>query len=524
DDLLCLREFLRVSNDRSGREASLDQQHEVLVADGQRDRFRLHPEPYREVGSASKYAKKARKDFDRLVKDLETGQFGAGGLALWELSRGSRKVKEWAHMIELLEEQGLLVWIHTHRRMYDPRIARDRRTLLEEAIDAEIESHKTSERLMRDVASRAAEGKAAGRLSWGYTRRHDEETGKLIGRVVIPEIAKLVNELFGRVVRGEAISGIEKLWARRGIVNGVGKPFTHAQLVEVLRNRTYIAERVHLPGKQGRWWYHRDEVRITKGDWPPILKGKKGRKLFFAAQTILDDPSRQKVRPGGSRHLQTMFTLCDECVGPMVVSGKRPSKAMKNVVRPGKGTAGGIRNEDGEGRAPIYRCKNKGCVTINKDDLEKFTIEVVLAYLSSPKVYEDLVRLDGEGGQELESLREKLDVLRQEHRDLIQSRKARRITLAAFESLEPDLVNEIETCEKEIRRLETPPVLRGLIEPGVDVRERWEQIDDPVRRRAIVQVVLTPERAGQLRVLKSPGPGKRWPVESRVVLHQAPAA
>ncbi|MFC5099764.1 hypothetical protein [Kibdelosporangium philippinense] len=144
--------------------------------------------------------------------------------------------------------------------------------------------------------------------------------------------------------------------------------------------------------------------------------------------------------------------------------------------------------------------------------------------MSSPKVYEDLVRLDGEGGQELESLREKLDVLRQEHRDLIQSRKARRITLAAFESLEPDLVNEIETCEKEIRRLETPPVLRGLIEPGVDVRERWEQIDDPVRRRAIVQVVLTPERAGQLRVLKSPGPGKRWPVESRVVLHQAPAA
>lgn len=48
---------------------------------------------YSDTGSASKYAKKAREDFERLLSDLRTGAFGEPGtvLVLWEISRLARE-------------------------------------------------------------------------------------------------------------------------------------------------------------------------------------------------------------------------------------------------------------------------------------------------------------------------------------------------------------------------------------------------------------------------------------------------
>ena len=90
------REYLRVSVDRSGREASQDQQHDENVhAASERNLSLL--QGYRETGgvSASRFATKTRDDFARLLADLESGAFAADVLILWESSRGSRRVGEW---------------------------------------------------------------------------------------------------------------------------------------------------------------------------------------------------------------------------------------------------------------------------------------------------------------------------------------------------------------------------------------------------------------------------------------------
>lgn len=89
-----LRPFLRVSKDESGREKSQDEQQDDLQKAGEREGFRLHKRPYREIGSASLQAKKPHDEFPKMITDLKTGTFGADGLALWEPSRGSRKVSE----------------------------------------------------------------------------------------------------------------------------------------------------------------------------------------------------------------------------------------------------------------------------------------------------------------------------------------------------------------------------------------------------------------------------------------------
>ena len=95
-------------------------------------------EAYSDVSvSASRYSRKTRGDFARLLADLDHDRFRADLLVLWESSRGSRRVGEWATLVDLLEDRGVHVYVTTHARFYDPANARDRRSLMEDAVDAE---------------------------------------------------------------------------------------------------------------------------------------------------------------------------------------------------------------------------------------------------------------------------------------------------------------------------------------------------------------------------------------------------
>ena len=90
------REYLRVSVDKSGLERSPAEQHADNECVAAEHGWQLG-DPYRDVGSASRYANgNGRPGFGRLVADLEAGRFGAGVLVLWEASRGSRRLSEWA--------------------------------------------------------------------------------------------------------------------------------------------------------------------------------------------------------------------------------------------------------------------------------------------------------------------------------------------------------------------------------------------------------------------------------------------
>lgn len=480
------REYLRVSKKAVlGHEASPAEQHDAHQRESVA-RGWLLGEPYRDIGSASRYARKARNDFDRLIADLGADTFGAQILMLWESSRGSRKVGEWVELIELCNQRKVRIFVKTHGRILDPSNNRDRRTLLEDAVDSEFESGKTSERLTRSHASRAAAGRAVGRISYGYKRVYDERSGALLGRVPDPDKAKHVRELFARFVAGDTLRKIELDWATRGITNDVGKRLTSPQLRDMLRNRVYIAERVHIPGRVSRWWKHPDEAIITAAEWEPLIE----RPAFFAVQTVLSDPARVKTRPGSARHLLSMFTRCDSCGGPMCVITQR-------------------------GRE-VYRCRAKGCAQVDKEDLDRFAEGLLLDFLASPAAFEDLTHAGEATRKDLAAARSELEELQQHHHDLVKSFRARRISLVAFEATEPDLLRDLDALAARVRQLESPPVLRGLIEPGVDVAKRWAKILDPTIRRRIAQIVLTPGLAGQLRVMPSPSPGHRVPIERRV--------
>jgi DNA invertase Pin-like site-specific DNA recombinase len=488
-----------VSKDDDGRERSPDQQHDDHIRDGERHHFDLHPEPYRDIGSASRHGSKARADFDRMMTDLEAGrdQFGADGLAVWEPSRGSRQVWEWARLIDLLAKAKLLVWVHTGSeggRFYDLNHPRDRKDLQDDAVDAEYESGKTSLRVARDHAARAREGRPAGRLAVGQVAEYHPRTGRLVRRAWDPEESKLVVELFARLAKGDTLSGIERDWRNRGIVNGKGKPYTGQQLRHMARNRSYIAQRVHIVGQLNkRWWQvGAGGYTITPGQWDPLLKTDDGEPdidLFNRIQELLDAEGRPVTRPGGARHILSVTGRCDPCSAPL--------------------TAVKLRGE------PMYRCKFRGCVAVPEADLDAFVTAAMKAFLADPKQYRQLDHGEHTAA-ELRAARTERDRIQAHYNDMKAETKAFRMSPAAFAEMEPDVLAALEEAKATVRRLERPTRLKGLIEPGPDVAERWPT--DIVIQRKIAAALLQRDAVGELRILRSPRRGKvRAPIDERVV-------
>jgi DNA invertase Pin-like site-specific DNA recombinase len=163
------REYLRVS---AKGERSIPELRDDNFRTAEREGVTFR-RPYQDEGSASRYARTNRDEFDRLTDDLKNGQFGADLLCLWESSRGSRRVGEWVTLIELCEEQRVRVYVTAHGRFYDPADPRDRRSLLEDAVDSEYESAKISKRTLRGMDATHATASRTASAPWvtGSDRR-----------------------------------------------------------------------------------------------------------------------------------------------------------------------------------------------------------------------------------------------------------------------------------------------------------------------------------------------------------------
>ncbi|MGH3575872.1 MAG: recombinase family protein, partial [Pseudonocardiaceae bacterium] len=289
------RDCLRVSLDRSGRARSLEEQRadhaQVATEHGW-----LLGESYRDESvSASRYSRKTRDDFARLVADLENDQFGAQVLMIWESSRGSRRVGEWVKLLELCEQRSVSIHVVTHHRTYDPANGRDRRSLLEDAVDGEYESSKMSARLRRAVAANAVAGRLVGRIPFGYRRVFDPQTRQLIAQEPEPVEAPVVAELYRRLVAGHSLRAIARDFQERGIRTRSGLVFSSQHLRSVALSPVYTALRAHRPGHAGGQGQH-TPVAVSdmhEGQWPALVD----RAQWLAVQRLLRSPERKTTRP-----------------------------------------------------------------------------------------------------------------------------------------------------------------------------------------------------------------------------------
>ncbi|NUK01787.1 recombinase family protein [Streptomyces lunaelactis] len=471
------REYLRVSADHSGRERSPQEQHDENQAAADREGFTLG-EPYKDTGSASKYAQKAREDFDRLVRDLEADAFGAETLVLWESSRGSRRVGEWITLIELCEERGVGIYVTTHGRMYDPGNPRDRRTLIEDATDSEYESAKIAVRVRRGLNANLVKGWFHGPCPYGYERDYDQRRRPL-RQYPDPETAPHVVELFDRILKGHSLKAISKDWAARGIVSRSGTRFSPTTLRVMAAKVSYVGLRSH------------NNSGPVKGSWPALVD----ESVFWSVQRILTDPKRKTSRPGGAKHVLSMIIRCDVCGGPLVVTSAR---------------------KNGKEAPAAYRCHNGGHVRVNQEETDEQVIGAMLAYLARPEIYAELAKGNGNDA-ELEKVRGELARARAELAEMEAAPPPR--TVAALNKVTASidsLAEDTAALEARERELSTPSVLAGLMTPGEDVATWWEAAEVSTRR-AVAGLLLSPGLLGEVRVTRSAVPNRATPVADRLV-------
>jgi DNA invertase Pin-like site-specific DNA recombinase len=478
------REYLRVSWDRSGRERSQDEQH-AENARACADRGITLSAGYREAGSASasRYARKTRDDFRRLLTDLEAGRFGADVLVLWESSRGSRKVGEWVTLIELCESAHVSILVTTHGREYDPANARDRRSLLEDAVDSEYESSKVSARVKRTAAANAAAGRPHGQIPFGYRRRYDERTRELVAQEPHPVEAPVAVELFARLRAGHTLAAIARDFAARGIRNDSGTPFSPQHLRALALTATYAAIRLHRPRQPGvprtrsAIVMGAPGVTATPGTWPGLVSVEE----YLAVREILTDPARITGKPGKARHLLSMIARCGVCGAPLAVTYR------------GQWTPTGGQ----------YQCHHGGHVRVSKPELDAYAQDAILGYLARPDVHAALTTPPDGAGAELASVRERLAVARAELGALRDAVAAGTLSVATLVSVEPGLLARIDADQAEETRLVTPSFLHGLITPGADVAARWAQMPISAQRE-VARTLLTPSLLGALHVNRRP--------------------
>ncbi|MFJ1764017.1 recombinase family protein [Amycolatopsis sp. NPDC088138] len=487
-----LRPYARVSQDRRKKGRSPAQQLTVLGTDASENGWAVHPDPYLDNDrSASKYAQKERDDFERLMKDLANGTFGADLLGLWETSRGTRQMEQAVPLANALAAAGVRVWVHTLRRVLDLRNAHDRADFLTAAVKDELSSAETSERVRRDILASALEGRPWGEAPRGFIRLYDPESREFTEQIHDPEWALRMRDAFERIARRESLRSIETAWQQEGVRHSTGF-FKTAHIRSMLLSPTYAGLRaVKRPD---------GSVEYVDAQWEGIVSTD----TWFTVKGILEDPTRRTALDGRARYLLSMSTAarCASCVGE---HDHRHRKAFRCDGCPeclGKHTCPGELGPSNAPRlagVPHYACHSHGHLRIEREPLDTLAERVLLGWLEVPENYDALAQPGETVTAELQQVRGQLAHAR---RDLAEYEdRADRGELSAIEARAAagteKKVAELEGRERELSAPTTlVDILGGRRE---DVRARWKDASVSSKRVA-AKLLFSPSLIGEIHV------------------------
>lgn len=480
-----VREYLRVSKDKEQTGKSPDQQHDENVKSFDRQGWILHSAPpYRDTDrSASRFATKAREDFNRLIDDLAGDTFDADVLAIWESSRGSRRVGEWVDLVDLCKQRGVKIWVTTHGRLYDPENARDRRSLLEDAVDAEYESDKTSERIRRNVRAAADEGKPHGKNIFGYQRVYDPVTRKLVRVEEHPEQAPIVREAANRILKGDTFYAIARDFNERGIP--ARRPTRVAHRENYGWTPPAVKQMLTMPAYAGKR-QHNGQI-IGDAVWPPLIEYSAWQKL----QQVMSPPERKRTNDWPAAHLLSGVAFCGVCNGPLRIGkqnagSKKFDDAGNALPRPTYNTyvCAGVPGRPGpDGKKGFH-------VAMRQQHLDDVVTELLIARLERPD-FLAMVGSQGEGN-DLERQAVLTEIAGyQTYLNEVREEAATKMRFDLLLDQEIRIEPKIKAAQARLEKLaETDPLVLKLVADGA-VSEGWGRLELAEKRR-VIRAVMAP--------------------------------
>lgn len=446
----------RVSKDDSDEARSVGEQHEENEAVARRSGWTV-VERYEDVMSASRFAAKARKDWPRLLADVEAGKLDV--VILWESSRGSRVAREWIGFLDLCREHGVLVHITAHRHTYDLRIRRDRKTLISDGVDAEDDSEKISETVRRALADNAEDGMPHAQAPFGFRRVYAPRKERLklaeLQVIVGAEAAMIVN-VIGQVAAEVPLSVIER---DTGVRRSTIRKWCH--------NAAYVGK-VRTP------------AGLVPARWKPVSDAPDWEATWRAAQAVLAGKPRAGVnsRPGGSKYLLSGIMGCPKCDDLLEA------------------------DPAGKSRGPGYSCR-AGHVSIAQAGADDVIRWLVIARCAEDDLYQ---LLTAAAGDDAAAARAEAGKLQAELDEWLSAG----ISPRAYKAKEDELLPLIAAALDRAEALTVPAPIRDLATAGADVADVWERMTVPQRRGAVRFLFES------ITLQRSPRPGPGVPAHERI--------
>lgn len=444
--------YARVSKkNRNGQTTSVDEQVELLTEATEKAGgtvTAIHTD--RAVSASGR--QKIRPGFDALQSEIAGGTLDA--VALWETSRASRRLAEWATFRDLCIRHGVL-WV-TPNGIENP--AKERLQHGVKAVVAEEEAEQTAQRVRRSLAASAKQGRPHGRDVYGYRRVYNPDTRAMERVEVEPGEAVIVQRIFTEAADGQALRAIARRLNDEGVLcpsasiairkgREPGRTtWTARQVHDLLTRDAYRGVRRHKVGDRLNP-YRTIEMFEYAAQWEALID----EATFEKVQMILADPTRWTRQPEDNtvKHWLSGVLECGACHGPM--------RADKNKQ--------GSR---------YYICANSRCrkCAVNQPATEQLIGELIVARLSKP---------DAAGiWQAPDVATESLAAITQQIDELAKAFSDGRLSLDAFSAADGRL---------QARKVEAQRATRPVMPEWAAESEAWDEWT-PKQRRLVAGILF----------------------------------
>ncbi|WSU55903.1 recombinase family protein [Streptomyces sp. NBC_01092] len=332
------------------------------------------------------------------------------------------------------------------------------------------ESEVKSERVARAARERAEEGRANGKVAYGWRRQYEhDDRGQVIGfhDLEHPGQAPIVREIVTRLLAGDTLLGITADLNGRGVPSpGAGQNRKRRMLGQAedgsLWNKTSVKKIALRPANAKIRVHHGDEYPAA---WPALITEEQHARIkqLFASR------AETREKPGQRKYLLSWgeVATCGVC------------GSCYRVAMRGNAKRGSLK--------PTYCCdSNQGCTGRNVEALDGFVEDIVIPVLSDP-IAADIFQGDEAGA--LAAL-ERVEGLRARQEEAADDYAEGAITREQLRRITKKLGDQIKEAQAEARRLQPVDLspLDGLV--GSQAPEKWKLLGVSQQRRILDTIGL----------------------------------
>ncbi|MEU8636772.1 recombinase family protein [Amycolatopsis sp. NPDC048633] len=449
--------YLRISDDREGRELGVERQEEDARALANRLGMTVRRVYKDNDIGASTRSKKTRPDYGRMLRDARAGHFGM--IIAYTSGRLTRRPREHEGQIELAEQHGI-EFRYVASPSFDLNTSAGRRIARILAANDAGEAEDIGERVSRQKKQLAeAGGWTGGRRPFGY------ETD---GMTLVPDEIEKGREAAERVLAGDSVRSLCLEWNAAGMTTTSGKPWDGSNMRQMLLRPRNAGRVGKIP--PGTTDFRRALEKLPKAQWKPMFAPddrQAAEDLWVALALKLAAPGRLGNHGATSLTLvgsHLFFCWCGE------------------IERSGGNTASGM---------PRYMCKGNGHTRLAKP-VDELVRAVVCA------------RLDRENVKLLKPTPDREPIMKRLARLEARAEEAAALfgdpdsgyTAEQFKTTNARLRPEIEKAKRELADLADGSALDGIADAASPSRAFLAKNIE--RQRAIIGALVT------VTILKAP--------------------